>query len=223
MLHVIMGPDHIAAVIPFAIESKRKAWKIGLYWGIGHIFGMILIGILFMLFKELIPIEMISGYSEQLVGFVLIIIGLWAFYKIFKSENKHKHLHIHSENNPMIHKHPHEHEHLGSHEHVHKKEDKQGFFASFSIGILHGLAGIAHFILFLPLLGFENTLDAVAYITGFIIGILAAMTLFTLIMGQISTFAKNEHNQVLFKGIRLAGGIFAVVIGFYWLLGNPGA
>jgi len=220
MLHVIMGPDHIAAVIPFAIESKRKAWKIGLYWGIGHIFGMIIIGILFMLFKELIPVEKISGYSEQLVGLVLIMIGLWAFYKIFINEHRHKHLHIHSENNPMIHKHPHEHQHLGSHEHHHKKEHKQGFFASFSIGILHGLAGIAHFILFLPLLGFEDTFDAISYITGFIIGIIAAMTLFTLIMGQISTFAKNEHNQTLFKGIRLAGGIFAVLIGFYWIFDN---
>ena len=102
MLHVIMGPDHIAAVIPFAIESKRKAWKIGLYWGIGHIFGMIIIGILFMLFKELIPVEKISGYSEQLVGLVLIMIGLWAFYKIFINEHRHKHLHIHSDNNPML-------------------------------------------------------------------------------------------------------------------------
>ena len=52
MLHVIMGPDHIAAVIPFAIEAKRKAWKIGLFWGLGHIFGMLLIGLLFLLFKD---------------------------------------------------------------------------------------------------------------------------------------------------------------------------
>ena len=120
----------------------------------------------------------------------------------------------------MIHKHPHEHQHLGSHEHHHKKDYKQGFFASFSIGILHGLAGIAHFILFLPLLGFENNLDAISYIAGFIIGIIAAMSLFTLIMGQISTFAKNEHNQVLYKCIRLAGGVFAIIIGFYWFLNN---
>ena len=37
MLHVISGPDHLAAVMPFAIESKKKAWKIGLFWGFGHI------------------------------------------------------------------------------------------------------------------------------------------------------------------------------------------
>ena len=66
MLHVIMGPDHLAAVAPFAIESKRKAWKVGLSWGLGHLFGMGLIGRLFVFFKELIPLEAISAYREQL-------------------------------------------------------------------------------------------------------------------------------------------------------------
>ena len=31
VLHVISGPDHLAAVTPFAIESKKKAWKVGLF------------------------------------------------------------------------------------------------------------------------------------------------------------------------------------------------
>ena len=86
MLHVITGPDHLAAVVPFAIESKKKAWKVGLFWGIGHLVGMMSIGFLFVIFKEWIPVEQISGYSEQIVGFVLIGIGVWAFYKIFKKD-----------------------------------------------------------------------------------------------------------------------------------------
>ena len=220
MLHVIMGPDHVAAVLPFVIEAKRKAWKIGLFWGIGHIFGMMFIGSLFILFKEMIPVEKISGYSEQLVGLVLVIIGIWAFVKIFKSEPRHKHLHIHSENQPLIHKHAHEHAHNPTHEHVHPAQEKQGYLASFWIGVLHGLAGVAHFILFIPVLGFENNSDAVIYIIGFIIGIVVAMTSFSLIVGKISGFAKNEHNQNLYKGIRLAGGIFAIVIGLYWMIGK---
>ena len=86
ILHVITGPDHLAAVLPFAIETKRKAWKIGLSWGIGHLVGMITIGVLFVLFKEIIPVEKISEHSEQLVGVVLIGIGFWAFYKICKTK-----------------------------------------------------------------------------------------------------------------------------------------
>ena len=53
MLHVITGPDHLAAVTPFVVETKKKAWKIGLFWSFGHLTGMLAIGILFTLFKEL--------------------------------------------------------------------------------------------------------------------------------------------------------------------------
>src|SRR5210317_2107328 len=132
ILHVITGPDHLAAVLPFAIESKKKAWKIGLFWGIGHLLGMIAIGLLFVLFKELIPIEKISEHSEQLVGIVLIGIGVWAIYKIFKKQKGHKHLHIHSKEQPIIHKHAHEHNHDHSHEHSHEKHVKQSNMASLS-------------------------------------------------------------------------------------------
>ncbi|MBD0851767.1 FeoB-associated Cys-rich membrane protein [Maribacter arenosus] len=217
MLHVITGPDHLAAVVPFAIESKKKAWKIGLFWGIGHLVGMLSIGILFMVFKELIPVDSISGYSEQLVGLVLIGIGIWAIYKIFKKDKNHKHLHVHSENSPIIHAHKHEHSHEKSHHHTHDKTIKQSNYASFSIGALHGLAGIAHFLLFLPVLGFDERSEAVLYIVGFGLGTLLAMTAFAFVIGKISSYTKDEHNDVFFKGIRLAGGLFAIVIGIYWM------
>jgi ABC-type nickel/cobalt efflux system permease component RcnA len=217
MLHVITGPDHLAAVTPFAIESKRKAWKIGLSWGLGHLAGMLGIGILFALFKELIPIDLISNYSEQLVGFVLLGIGAWALYKLFKKEKKHAHLHVHSEQGPVIHKHPHDHSHEASHHHHHQKPIHQTNWASFSIGLLHGLAGISHFLLFLPVLSFENNTDVIAYIGGFGMGIVLAMTLYTFVIGKVASLAKNGHNEVFFKGIRFSGGLFAIIIGIYWI------
>ena len=217
ILHVITGPDHLAAVTPFAIESKRKAWKIGLFWGIGHLIGMLSIGILFVIFKELIPVDKISNYSEQLVGLVLIGIGIWAFYKIFKEERKHEHLHIHSEKSLAIHAHKHEHAHEKSHHHVHSKTIKQSKFSSFSIGFLHGLAGIAHFLMFIPVLSFDSRFDSTLYIIGFGIGIVLAMTAYAVVIGKISSISKNGHNEVFFKGIRLAGGLFAIIIGIYWL------
>lgn len=219
ILHVITGPDHLAAVMPFAIESKRKAWKVGLSWGVGHITGMLAIGFLFTIFKELIPVDQISSHSEQLVGLTLIGIAIWAFYRVFKKNEHHKHLHIHSENFPVIHKH--EHSHIGNvaHSHSHSKITRQSNFTTFSIGVLHGLAGISHFLLFLPVLGFKNQFEAVTYILGFGAGIILAMTTFAFAIGKISSFAKTGHNELFFKGIRLSGGIFAAVIGIYWLLG----
>lgn len=218
-LHVISGPDHLAAVTPFAIESKKKAWKVGLFWGIGHLLGMLFIGLLFLFFKELIPIEKISEHSEQFVGFILIGLGLWIFLKIFKEEKKHKHLHVHVQNNPIIHEHPHNHTSEKVHTHTHPNL-KQGNIASLSVGFIHGLAGVAHFLLFLPVIGFSSKLDSVKYIIGFAIGTLIAMIAFAMVVGKVAAYSKQDHNDTFFKGIRLAGGLFAFIIGIYWVIAN---
>jgi len=219
ILHVISGPDHLAAVTPFAIESKKKAWKVGLFWGIGHLLGMLSVGILFLLFKELIPIEKISEHSEQFVGVILIVLGLWIFFKIFKEENKHKHLHVHSNGNTAIHKHAHIHNSEKTHSHKHPNL-KQGIVASTSVGFVHGLAGIAHFLLFLPVIGFTSTLASIQYIIGFAIGTLIAMISFAMVVGKVAAFSKQDHNETFFKGIRLASGLFAFILGVYWIIMN---
>ncbi len=211
-LHVISGPDHLAAVTPLAISSQRKGWKIGLMWGIGHLLGMLLIGILFLLFKKVIPVDAISAYSEQLVAIVLIVVGLWAFYRIFKEKKKHHHPHMHSDGETHIHTYT-----SSAESHTHKKKIKQNTLSSLGIGFLHGLAGVAHFILLLPVLAFETKLEGIQYIIGFAIGTVLAMTAYALILGNIASYSKKANDPLFFKGIRFAGGLFAVVIGIYWL------
>ncbi len=217
MLHVISGPDHLAAVTPLIIETKRKAWKIGLAWGFGHLLGMLVIGVLFLVFKNFIPVDTISKYSEQMVAIVLIAVGVWAFYRIFKTPESHQHPHIHVEKEVYIHIHKHHHSHNDAHHHRHKKIVKQNVISSFGIGFLHGLAGVAHFLLLLPVLGFDSMLDGMQYIIGFAIGTVLAMSSYALILGKLTTYSKEQHNETFFKGIRFAGGLFAIVIGFYWL------
>ncbi|WP_372765760.1 hypothetical protein [Lutibacter sp.] len=247
ILHVISGPDHLAAVTPFAIESKKKAWKVGLFWGIGHLLGMLSIGVLFLMFKDLIPIEKISMHSEKMVGLILIGLALWIFFKILKEGKHHKHTHVHAEGNPRIHTHPHIHEEaeplinthsqnsyivsevIRKHSHIHQNEKshthsnttlKQGILASLSVGFIHGLAGVAHFLLFLPVIGFTSKLDSAKYILGFGIGTLLAMISFAFVIGSMASFSKQNPNVSFFKGIRMAGGFFAFIIGIYWVVAN---
>jgi len=89
-----------------------------------------------------------------------------------------------------------------------------------SFGFVHGLAGIAHFLLFIPVIGFTSTLASLQYIIGFAIGTLIAMISFAMVVGKIAAFSKQDHNETFFKGIRLAGGLFAFVIGVYWLVAS---
>ncbi len=217
MLHVISGPDHLAAVTPLVIETKRKTWKIGLSWGLGHLLGMLLIGVLFLVFKDFIPVDAISNYSEQMVAIVLIGVGLWAFYRIFKEDRSHNHPHLHTEKDAYIHIHKHKHHHNDAHHHTHKKVVKQNIISSFGIGFIHGLAGVAHFLLLLPVLGFDNQIEGIQYVIGFAVGTVLAMSMYALIVGKLAEYSKQQHNETFFKGIRFAGGLFAIVIGFYWL------
>ena len=218
VLHVVSGPDHLAAVTPLAIETRRKVWKIGLFWGFGHLAGMLLIGLLFLFFKDFIPIELISKHSEQLVGIVLITVGLWALFNIFYTSKNHKHPHVHDDKEPYIHVHEHQHgTNKLEHAHAHEKKVKQNLWSSFGIGVLHGLAGIAHFILLLPVLGFENQMDSIQYILGFGLGTVLAMTVYTFLLGKLANYSKEQNNKSLFKTIRLSGGILAIGIGIYWL------
>lgn len=218
MLHVLAGPDHLAAVAPFAIERVKRAWKVGLLWGLGHLGGMLIVGVLFLLFKDLIPIEEISAYSEKFVGFILILLGIWILIKVYRPSKSHNHTHIHTDNEVV---HGHEHTHKGEEVHKHTHTDaKKGYITTFFVGLVHGLAGVAHFLVFLPVIGFENKGQGVRYIIGFGIGTLLAMTIFAFIMGRIAEFSKRDHNEKFFNGIRVASAVFAIVFGIYWVVAN---
>lgn len=217
MIHVITGPDHLAAVSPLAIESKRKAWKVGFMWGLGHLTGMLSIGILVYLFRELIPFENISAYSEKSVGAVLLGLGIWTFVKIFKAHQSHKHPHTHNEQTtPYIHIHSHDHNHTQNHSHPHTNIKKTNLTTALFVGFIHGLAGIAHFLLLLPVLGFENNWQSAQYIIGFGIGSIIAMSLYALVLGHISERLETGH-QTFSTGIRLVAGMVAIILGIYWM------
>lgn len=219
-LHVLAGPDHLAAVTPLAIENKKKSWSVGLFWGIGHVAGMLLIGLLFLTFKEFIPVETISTYSEQIVGVVLIAIGVWAIFKAIsrqKAKPKHAHPHYHSEPEPHMHIHKHEHTDEYIHTHKHRKLIKQNNLSSLLIGTLHGFAGVSHFILLLPTLALPSVFDSVLYLSGFGIGTILAMVIYAFTIGLITYKSTENNKETIFKFFRLAGGIIAIVIGIFWI------
>lgn len=226
MLHVISGPDHLAAVTPLVFEKERSAWKIGLFWGLGHLSGMLLIGLLFVFLKDVLPIEKISSNSELLVGYILIGIGLWTFHRIYKRKKSHKHPHLHKDKAQYKYVHIHNHEHMHEHHHhngqghthEHDKMESQSSSTSFVIGFIHGLAGVAHFLLLLPVLGFSSGFQGVQYIIGFGIGTVIAMVIYTLVLGKISQSFKNSNNKTIITAIQIVGGVFAIFIGVYWII-----
>ena len=218
MLHVLSGPDHLAAVTPLVFEKENKHYRIGFFWGIGHVLGMLLIGVLLYFIKDLFPVESFSAYSEKIVGFILIGIGLWAFYRIKHPSRKHTHPHKHKvDEKEVYHIHSHKHNEK-SHNHKHNKLVETGELSAMGVGTIHGFAGVSHFLLMLPVLGFSSKTQSVLYMIGFAIGTVIAMSLYATIIGKIKK--KQYAPSKIYYDFRFWGALFAIGVGIYWLLSN---
>lgn len=221
MVHVLSGPDHLAAVAPLALNTKFRPWMIGMSWGIGHLFGMLVIGVLFFFFRELIPVEFISANSERIVGILLIIIGCWSIYRLFKyrSATTHKHVHTHQDDhgNAFVHAHDHDHGQTNKHGHPHHDVERQTYLAALGIGVLHGLAGFSHILHLLPTLAFPDRFDSIMYLVGFGAGTILAMVLFSFILGLIANYSNQKRKDTVYMAINGLAGIGAIFVGFFWL------
>src|SRR5687767_3770662 len=90
LVHVVFGPDHLAAVAPLAASRERQPWRTGLQWGLGHTAGVLLVGLLLTAFRAVLPIEAISQYSERIVGIALLGLGVWGVGRA-RSARVHSH------------------------------------------------------------------------------------------------------------------------------------
>ena len=90
LVHVLSGPDHLAAVAPLSADAGRSQWRAGLQWGLGHTAGVMVIGLLLISVRQALPIEAISAYSERVVGIALLAVGVWGFARA-RAPKRHVH------------------------------------------------------------------------------------------------------------------------------------
>ncbi len=222
-IHVLSGPDHLAAVGPLALNTRFRPWVIGMSWGIGHLVGMLLLGMLFIYFKEFIPFDYISKNSEKLVGILLILIGMWAFFRMYLFNRKAKHTHIHKHKDEsghsFVHFHSHDHSYSREHEHDHEFAEKT-YLAAMGIGIIHGLAGFSHILSILPTLAFPNRYQSVLYLTGFGIGTIVSMVVFSFILGWVGKYSSQKKKDTVFLIVNGIAGTAVVFVGIFWLWSN---
>ena len=76
-VHVLSGPDHLAAIAPYAVDGKSRAWRTGVRWGLGHTTGALAVGLLMLAVRDALPLDAMSAWGERLVGLALLGIGIW--------------------------------------------------------------------------------------------------------------------------------------------------
>jgi ABC-type nickel/cobalt efflux system permease component RcnA len=213
--HVVTGPDHLAAVAPLAVHDRAAAWRGGLSWALGHAGGAGIIALVAIALREITPInaDQLSGWSERLVGVVLVGIGLWGLRKTV-SHRIHAHVHEHDG-----HRHVHVHAHGASDAHAPDSPTptaphRHGH-AALAVGTLHGMAGGSHLLGVLPALAL-NTTQAVLYLLAYGLGTVAAMVSFTAVLGLASRRAGHAGVHWI-RALMSASSVAAILIGIYWL------
>jgi len=78
-LHVVSGPDHLAALGPVAASAPERAVRLGALWGVGHGLGVLAVAAVGRVGLEAFDLALVSGWAELAVGFVLILLGVRAF------------------------------------------------------------------------------------------------------------------------------------------------
>ena len=196
-LHVLMGPDHLAAVAPSAALRGRDAWRSGLRWGIGHSSGVLCVGIALILLRQLVDISKFAWLGERFVGIALIAIGIWGIRVLFTTREL-------SLTAP------------GNSHHHHAERTALG------VGILHGLAGGSHLFGVIPALALPSIGLSATWLVLFGVGTVVAMMTFTGILGLI-VHGMAQRIDSLYRGALCACSAVAIGIGCWWLfLGGIG-
>lgn len=145
-------PDHLVAVTSLVAADDadtRSAASLGAWWGAGHAFTLLAIGLPLIIFKTSLPAWLENG-AEKTVGVVILFLAGRVLWKWKRGEYRAT---------PHGHE-AHEHRHLhrnGRHGHTPVRSPKQAF----SIGVLHGLAGTGAIVLLL-IAALPSQVEAVA-------------------------------------------------------------
>jgi len=195
-----LDADHIAAVSVLSSETSNIDKSIGFafQWATGHGLILLLMTMTFVLLGETIP-QMLSSIAEQLVGAVLIMLGLFMFYKIQRYRLA---IHFHSHEGYM----PHAHWYRKS------ESEQQHKHKAVLVGGLHGMAGSAPLLGALPMIQNGSTTEVFLYILIFSSGVFIAMVCFggVFALGMKKVIKKGD---VYLKSIQIIVAVLSIGVG----------
>jgi ABC-type nickel/cobalt efflux system permease component RcnA len=199
-LHVVSGPDHLAALVPLAAGDPRQGAVLGARWGFGHGLGVVLVGALALLARGRIDLAGVGGWAEVSVGVLILAMGFWTVRRAW-GLTVHAHPHGHGADD-----HQHLHVHVGpSHQHASPRHAALGF------GLVHGVAGTGHLLGVVPSL-LLPVLSSAIWLLAYLGGAVVSMLLVGALVGRVG-------QRVGARGARrllLGSGVMAIVVGAGW-------
>lgn len=200
VLHVVSGPDHLAALAPLAAGDPGRGALLGARWGFGHGLGVVLVGGVALVARGRIDVAGLAGWAEVSVGALIAGMGLWTVRRAW-GLTVHAHPHAHGAAD-----HQHLHVHLGDgRQHAPHRHAALGF------GLVHGVAGTGHLFGVVPALLLPASHGA-GWLVAYLLGAVGSMTVVGGLVGRVG-------QRVGARGARrllLGSGLMAIVVGAGW-------
>ncbi|MGH9163521.1 MAG: hypothetical protein ACRD2X_26490 [Vicinamibacteraceae bacterium] len=199
------GPDHLAAVSTFLSHRRGPSGALGvsLEWGIAHMMGVLVPGVIFSTLLGSIP-QRFTSYAELIVGVVLVYVGLIALRR--NRFSRRAHVHGDGGEPTVVHAHLHtvDHGKAGHGRHV------VGI-----TGVVHGIAGAVPALALVPVAGTGSTLELSASLFMFGLGVILAMAAYGVLLGGMLHRVREAY---LLRFVQPALGGFSCVLGLVWML-----
>lgn len=200
-LHTLSGPDHLAALAPLSIGRTRvESAVVGALWGCGHDAGQVIFGLLFLLLKDRLHIEIIRTWGTRVVGLTLLVIGGMGIREASEVPTPCVALE-NGECDVSL---------MESIESLPSGKKKIGF-ATFATGIVHGLQPDA-LMMVLPALALPSRLAGAAFLGMFLVGTVLAMGSYTVFIGSCSQALKQRVPRITEK-LTWAASLLAITMG----------
>ncbi|HEX8463108.1 MAG TPA: hypothetical protein VF627_00690 [Abditibacterium sp.] len=228
-------PDHMAAVSTFIASRPRprEAISFGLKWATGHGLSLLILGSALFLVSRAAersqPALFSSGVLDRFVGFVLILLGLNMLLRFALGEAMPRSFEgwkalfqgrrgpsrslearlVEQQIGPRFEDSP------APTNHAHHGALWSG---SVLMGLLHGAAGTGAFIGGAMVAVSRNFGSALLYTLFFSVGVLAAMAIYSVLLGGVFTWGERRSVSLL-RGARVITGALTCAIGVCLMLG----
>jgi hypothetical protein len=197
------GSDHLAAMSTFVSHRRGRGAALGVSfrWGIAHMMGVLVPGVLIALVAAPAP-EWLTSCAEFGVGVVLIFVGVGSLRRTVLARKIHYHRHSHGALTHM---------HLHSHE---RGEEHYENHAVSLTGLVHGLAGAIPALALVPLMAMGSPLQTGLFLFVFGAGVILAMAAYCLLLSGL--FRRLSETQLL-RWAQPALACGSCSLGLFWM------
>jgi hypothetical protein len=200
-----LEPDHLAAVSTLVTGERNsvKAALLGVCWGLGHTFSLIVVGTILVILRAEMPARVADGF-ELCVALMLIGLGLRAIY-LAARQGPSGPSHVH---------------HHGGTVHVHEGTPAHIHIGTWTlarrpllVGAVHGLAGSGA-LTALVVATLPSTAARITYMAVFGLGSTLGMAALSGLLGW--PLARAGQNRSLARALSAAVGCVSTVLGLFW-------